>query len=341
MQNSSVLQQEIFSDSLEFEKAALEIFGLQARHNIVYKAYLAQLKTDTSKINSVGQIPFLPIQLFKSQKVVTRIHPETGKRKSETIFTSSGTTGSITSKHFVTDITLYEKSFTKCFENFYGSISGFAFLALLPSYLERENSSLVYMAQKLIEHSRHPLSGFYLNEFENLHQTILQLCAKNQKFILLGVTFALLEFAEYFNRQNRQPLQEKGLGIIMETGGMKGRRKEMVREEVHAALKKLFGVDKTHSEYGMTELLSQAYSYGDGLYKSPSWMKVLIRNINDPFQLVTSGKTGGINIVDLANINSCSFIATQDLGKLHNDETFEVLGRFDYSDLRGCSLMIE
>lgn len=339
MQNSLELAGQIFSDELDFEKTALEIFRLQAENNSVYKNYLTQLKTNVSKINSIEQIPFLPIQFFKSQKVITAFPLPTAKRQLPTVFSSSGTTDSITSTHYVTHISLYEKSFTTGFHKFYGNVSDYCILALLPSYLERENSSLVYMAQKLIAQSKNPLSGFYLSEFQKLETTIATLISQKQKFILLGVTFALLDFAEYKSPSTNGGF--RGLGVVMETGGMKGRRKEMVREEVHDVLKKSFGVEAIHSEYGMTELLSQAYSSGNGIFKTPPWMRVLIRNTNDPFQIIGHNQTGGINVIDFANIYSCSFIATQDLGKLYPDNSFEVMGRFDFSDLRGCNLMIE
>jgi phenylacetate-coenzyme A ligase PaaK-like adenylate-forming protein len=250
-----------------------------------------------------------------------------------TIFTSSGTTGQSTSKHYVTDIELYKKSYLKGFEYFYGSISDYCILALLPSYLERKGSSLIYMIDDLIKKSNHPESGFYLYQIDVLAEKLKKLDSKGEKVLLIGVSFALLDLVE------KHQLQLKNT-VVMETGGMKGRRKELIREELHGALKKGFGVERIHSEYGMTELLSQAYSHGNGIFKTPPWMKILIRDTEDPLTFLPYGKSGGINVVDLANMNSCSFIATQDLGKKYADESFEILGRFDHSDIRGCNLMI-
>lgn len=249
------------------------------------------------------------------------------------IFTSSGTTGAKTSQHVVTDISLYEKSFLKAFEHFYGPVSHYCILALLPAYLEREGSSLVYMVDSLITKSRHSNSGFYLNNLDDLKKQLMLLQKKGQKTLLIGVSFALLDLAETM----RFPLKNT---IVMETGGMKGRRREMIRSELHQILKNAFGVEQIHSEYGMTELLSQGYSKGHGIFNCPPWMKVLIRDTEDPLSIQKSGKNGGINIIDLANLNSCPFIATQDLGKVHPNGSFEVLGRFDHSDIRGCNLMV-
>jgi len=328
---------EIFSNDLDFEKTALEIFQFQSKENPVYKNYIEQLKINPFEIRSIFQIPFLPIQFFKTHHIVTQpqtlnINPDS--YRDQTVFTSSGTTGNETSKHYVTDLKIYERSFLKSFELFYGNIEDYCFLALLPSYLERKDSSLIYMSDLLIKKSKHLKSGFYLANIDELHLALQELEKKNQKTILLGVTYALLDFAEKF------PMKFKHTAII-ETGGMKGKRKEMLREEVHEILSYAFGVEKIHSEYGMTELLSQAYSNGSGIFFSPPWMKILIRDVNDPMVLVENGKSGGINIIDLANIYSCSFIATQDLGKKYSDGSFEILGRFDESDLRGCNLMIE
>lgn len=340
---SSELCNRIFSDDLDFEKTALDVFRFQAENNQVYKNYLTQLKVKPDSVKSIEQIPFLPIQLFKSQTVLCSPNLEgfskgllTPDSTLFTIFESSGTTASTTSKHFVLDTELYKKSFLTGFKKFYGAPSDYCILALLPSYLERNNSSLVFMADELIRQSNHPLAGFYLNEFDKLNGTIQQLINQKQKFILLGVTFALLD----------SPLNPpKGdfamHGIVMETGGMKGRREEMIRSEVHDILKQKFVVEHIHSEYGMTELLSQAYSKGKGIFETPPWMKVLIRDTNDPFKIIDTGKSGGISVIDLANMYSCSFIATQDLGKTFSDGSFEVLGRFDESDLRGCNLMVE
>jgi hypothetical protein len=315
----------------EFEKAAIDIFQFQARENTIYKNYLHILKRDPSDVNSIEAIPFLPIEFFKTGKVVSgsfllQLTAQT--------FTSSGTTGSEPSKHMVADISLYEKSFRKGFELFYGDIRQYCILALLPSYLEREGSSLVYMVDDLIKSSQNPESGFYLHNMDDLATTLKKVHGRKQKTILIGVTYALLDFVEKYTF-NFPDL------IVMETGGMKGRRKEIVRDELHEILCKGFGVNKIHSEYGMTELLSQAYSKGNGIFRTPSWMKILIRDINDPFSFLSPHKMGGINVIDLANFYSCSFIATQDLGKIHNDGSFEILGRFDDSDIRGCNLMVE
>ena len=310
------------------ETVALSIFRWQAEHNPVYSEYLRLLDKNKERINSIERIPFLPIEFFKQKKIVT------GGLPPEYIFESSGTTGGIPSRHYVSDITLYVKSFSKCFEMFFGKPSQYCILALLPSYLERKNSSLVFMADKLIEMSNHPLSGFFLDEFNELASRLKQLEAAKQKTILVGVSFALLDFADKF------PVKLKHT-IVMETGGMKGRRKEITRAELHAELIKAFGTKGIHSEYGMTELLSQAYSMGGGIFKSPPWMRILIRNPYDPFEYLPVGSAGAINVVDLANIHSCSFIQTDDSGKLYGDGEFEVLGRIDNAELRGCSLLID
>jgi hypothetical protein len=251
----------------------------------------------------------------------------------QTVFSSSGTTGQITSKHYIADIQLYEQSYTKGFHHFYGDVGQYCILALLPSYIERSGSSLIYMVNDLIEKSKHPQSGFYLNEIDSLIDTLTALDAKGKKVLLIGVSFALLDLVEKYQLQLKNT-------IVMETGGMKGRRKELIRKELHEHLMKGFGVETIHSEYGMTELLSQAYSNGNGIFKTPPWMKFMIRDTEDPLSFLPFGKTGGINVIDLANINSCSFIATQDLGKKYEDESFEILGRFDHSDVRGCNLMV-
>lgn len=321
----------------EFKKLALEIFRFQAGNNEIYKQYLSSLKITPEEINELHQIPFLPIEFFKSHVIISGPYTEILNSELSTfeLFTSSGTTGNLQSKHYVTDPSVYKKSFTNAFEYFYGDIKEYCFLALLPSYLDREGSSLIFMADDLIKKSNHPDSGFYLNNYEELILKLNSLKEKKQKTILLGVTYALLDLAE-------MPEYKIGFDnlIIMETGGMKGKRKEMVREELHTILCENFGVKTIHSEYGMTELLSQAYSKGNGIFDCPPWMKVIIRDTNDPFTFLPENKTGAINVIDLANINSCSFIATQDLGKKINN-SFEVLGRFDNSDIRGCNLLIQ
>ncbi len=319
----------IFSitDSETFKTVALEVFRYQAEHNRIYKNYLNYLQCDIDKVKSLQEIPFLPISFFKSHRVVTNHLPE------QAIFTSSGTTGNATSRHFVADLSLYETSFKKGFELFYGSITDYCVLALLPSYLEREGSSLIYMMKHLIADSQHSKSGFYLHNHEDLIATIKSLKASQQKILLLGVSFALLDLAEKYQVDFSDV-------IIMETGGMKGRRKEITREELHAYLCSRFQVNAIHSEYGMTELLSQGYSKGNSVFAPPPWMKIMIRDTYDPFSYEPKGRTGGVNVIDLANIHSCAFIETQDLGKINADNTFEILGRFDHSDIRGCNLLV-
>lgn len=323
-----MLEKEIFNiaTSEDFERLALEVFRFQYENVTVYRNFCKHLKTKVSEVKTIEKIPFLPIQFFKNHKIIAH------SLKEETIFTSSGTTGSITSKHYVSDLKIYEKSFLKAFEKEYGNPENFTILALLPSYLERQGSSLIYMVEKLIEKSDNPNSGFYLFEMDALIEKLEFLEKNGQKSILIGVSYALLDLIE------KRKFQLKNT-IIMETGGMKGRRKEMIKEELHEILKKGFGVEKIHSEYGMTELLSQAYSLGNGIFSSPPWMKILTRDPEDALTY-TFGKTGGINVIDLANLNSCAFIATQDLGKTFADGSFEILGRFDSSDVRGCNLMV-
>ena len=321
--------QDIFtiSSQKQFEKMALKVFRFQYENNLIYQEFCDFLKTNVQRVKSLEQIPFLPIQFFKSQKVVSN------KNSIQETFTSSGTTGLMTSKHFVTDISLYEESYRKGFSQFYGNIEDYVVLALLPSYLEREGSSLIYMVEDLIQMTNNTESGFYLHNHEELIEKLVKLDNGGQNVILIGVTYALLDLIEKqtFNLKNT---------IIMETGGMKGKRKEMIRKELHSQLCDGFGVYAIHSEYGMTELLSQAYSLGNGVFECPSWMQILVRDTEDALTFVKEGKTGGINVIDLANVNSCSFIATQDLGKKNPNTTFEVLGRFDNSDIRGCNLMV-
>lgn len=311
----------------EFEKMALGIFQFQAENNLVYKEFLTHLNVDIQSIDKIEKIPFLPIQFFKSHKIIS------SEAIVQRIFLSSGTTGSENSKHFVTDLTIYEESFTKGFEHFYGPISAFTVLALLPSYLERDGSSLIYMVNDFIQKSKNEKSGFYLNNLEKLTQNLVELDKNNEKVLLIGVSFALLDLVE----KHKFKLKNT---VVMETGGMKGRRKELIRDELHQILRKGFEVENIHSEYGMTELLSQAYSKGNGIFECPPWMKILTRDTEDALTILPEGKSGGINVIDLANINSCSFIATQDLGKTYPNGTFEVLGRFDNSDIRGCNLMV-
>jgi phenylacetate-coenzyme A ligase PaaK-like adenylate-forming protein len=315
------------SNQKQFEKIALKTFRYQYENNLVYQEFCDLLHTNVQKVKTLQQIPFLPIQFFKSHTVVSN------NEAPQAIFTSSGTTGMTTSQHLVTDVSLYEESYRRGFSQFYGNIENYVVLALLPSYLEREGSSLIYMVEDLIQLSNQTESGFYLNNHDELIEKLIELDSLGQNVILIGVTYALLDLIEKrkFQLQNT---------IIMETGGMKGKRKEMIREELHQQLCAGFGVASIHSEYGMTELLSQAYSLGEGIFECPSWMQILIRDTEDALSYITNGKTGGINVIDLANRNSCAFIATQDLGKKYANGTFEVLGRFDNSDIRGCNLMV-
>ncbi|MBC5840219.1 acyl transferase [Flavobacterium sp. F-380] len=315
------------STQKQFEKIALKTFRFQYENNLVYKEFCDLLQTNVSKVKLLSQIPFLPIQFFKSHQVVSNTNAI------QQTFTSSGTTGMITSKHLVTDTSLYEESYQKGFSEFYGNIEDYVILALLPSYLEREGSSLIYMVEDLIKCSNRSESGFYLHDHDELIKNLIALDQSGQNVILIGVTYALLDLIEkhQFQLQNT---------IIMETGGMKGKRKEMIREELHQQLCAGFGVTVIHSEYGMTELLSQAYSLGEGIFECPTWMQIIVRDTEDALTYIPHGKTGGINVIDLANLNSCSFIATQDLGKKITNNSFEILGRFDNSDIRGCNLMV-
>jgi phenylacetate-coenzyme A ligase PaaK-like adenylate-forming protein len=322
------MQNTIFSIKSEsdFESNALEVFQFQFENNPVYRSYCDLLYVHPADVKSISQIPFLPIEFFKTKKVVS------SDKKTQIIFKSSGTTGSQVSKHYVTDLKLYENSFTQTFEHFFGAIEDYVILGLLPSYLEREGSSLIYMVDYFIQKSKFRESGFYLNQLYELAEMLNTLDQSGKKMLLIGVSFALLDLVEKYQFSLKNT-------IVMETGGMKGRRKELIRTELHDQLKQGFGISNIHSEYGMTELLSQAYSKGDGIFNCPPWMKVLTRDTEDPLSIIYN-QTGGINIIDLANINSCSFIATQDLGKVNNDGSFEVLGRFDSSDIRGCNLMV-
>ncbi len=319
---------EIFNIKTEsdFNNLALRIYNFQKSHIPVYAAFVEYLNAGQEP-KHYTEIPFLPIDFFKRHIIA----PENTLK--EIVFSSSGTTGQSTSKHIVTDVELYRQSYTKGFYEFYGYVQNYCILALLPNYLEREGSSLIYMVEDLIKQSGHPKSGFLLYNHEDLYQKLQQLKAEKQKTILIGVTYALLDFVEKY----RLDFPEL---IVMETGGMKGKRKEMIREELHQLLCQGFGVSSIHSEYGMTELLSQAYSKGNGIFKCPPWMKILTRDINDPLNVLETNKTGGINVIDLANLNSCAFIATQDLGKKLPDNQFEILGRFDNSDIRGCNLLV-
>ena len=310
-----------------FDEIALNLFEYQYQNNLTYRSYCNLLNTIPSKVNNVKKIPFLPINFFKSHDL------NSSKKLPERCFLSSKTTGEVASKHPVNDISLYIKSFKKCFSLFYGNIEEYVLLALLPSYLERENSSLVFMVNHLIKSTNNPESGFYLNDLKKLTKKLIELETKGKKTILIGVSFALLNLSENFNWKIPNT-------IIIETGGMKGMRKELIRRDLHKKLKKAFGVTEIHSEYGMTEILSQAYSQQKGIFKCPPWMRVYIRSVNDPFEKLGYNQTGGINILDLANIDSCAFIETQDLGKLYENGSFEISGRFDNTEIRGCNLMV-
>lgn len=328
------LEKSIFVNAEDhFNELALQLFHHQHRHNDIYRRFCDSLKTDPDGVDAVKKIPFLPVSFFKTHTV------KTGEFEPAVIFESSGTTQAVKSKHHVKDLALYRNSFTACFEHFYGLPQHKCILGLLPAYLERENASLVLMVDELIKAGNNPLSGFYLHDHEKLHSTILHNELLKMPTLLIGVTYALLDFAEAYPMQLRHT-------IVMETGGMKGRREELTRPEVHALLQKNLGISLVHSEYGMTELLSQAYSKGDGIFHCPAWMKIVLREEDDPLRVMTAAdardkpQTGLINVIDLANMHSCCFIATDDVGKLHSNESFEVLGRADNSDVRGCSLML-
>ncbi|MDM9631384.1 acyl transferase [Robiginitalea aurantiaca] len=308
----------------EFESLALETFTIQYQQVPVYREFCDHLGKTPSKVKSLGEVPFLPIEFFKSHKVLREGYTP------EKVFQSSGTTGSRRSKHYVADLDLYRESFILGFNHFYGEPSKYCILALLPSYQERSDASLIHMVSELIKLSSHAQSGFY--KVPQIPDILQRLTQTDTRVLLIGVSFALLDLAQ----NTRMPLPN---GIVMETGGMKGRRKEMVREELHQILSKGFELGEIHSEYGMTELLSQAYSQGNGRFYCPPWMRVQIRDTEDPLTHLADRRTGGVDIIDLANQHSCAFISTQDLGKRHPDGSFEILGRFDHSDIRGCNLM--
>lgn len=321
------IEDKIFTvEPVDFEQLALEVFQFQYNNNAIYQHYVNALSIVGPNVRSVEQIPFLPIRFFKTAHIKTTIF------EPEAVFESSGTTQTVNSRHYVKDMNMYHRSFLKAWEQFYGPVQSWCVIGLLPAYLERQNSSLVVMVNEMIKLSGHLQSGFYLYEHEKLASVLQELEKQGQKTLLIGVTFGLLDFAEQFP----MPLKHT---IIMETGGMKGRRREMTREEVHALLSDAFKTPLIHSEYGMTELLSQAYSYGHGLFDCPPWMKVLARQEDDPLDVRVAG-SGILNIIDLANLYSCSFIATDDVGTVQPDGSFEVLGRVDTSDIRGCNLLI-
>lgn len=320
-----------FSNNAEFEDLAFSLFRYQYRQNELYKNYVQSLHIDPENIRSVHDIPFLPIGLFRSHRVTT------GDWEPELVFESSGTTQTVNSRHYIKSAALYRESFLHAFRLFYGPVEDYAVIGLLPSYLERQHSSLVYMVNELIHMSGHPESGFYLYEHEALHYRLSELEQREQPVLLIGVTFALLDFAEAYAMQLRHT-------IVMETGGMKGRRIELTRPEVHQLLKERLGVAQVHAEYGMTELLSQAYAKRDGIFQCPPWMRVFLRDESDPLHTFGAEQplpaNGVINVIDLANIHSCAFLATEDIGRLYDNGRFEVLGRTDNSALRGCSLMV-
>ena len=313
-------------DDKNFEQIAFEVFQFQYINNNIYKSYCDLLKKTPSNIGDISSIPFLPISFFKSHSVMCT-------KKYDKVFHSSGTTNENLSKHYVSDINIYEQSFLKNFIDNYGDPKDYVILGLLPNYMENENSSLIYMVNNLIELSESNDSGFFLKEYDFIIEKMKSLARENKKIILVGVSYALLDLTESKNLNFENT-------IIIETGGMKGRRREMIKKELHETLKERTGLKKIHSEYGMTELLSQAYSKGDGIFSCPNWMRVFIRDINDPNFLYSNNKSGGINIIDLANINSCSFIATEDMGSLHKNGNFEIMGRIDHTDTRGCNLLV-
>jgi hypothetical protein len=309
-----------------FEAKALEAFRFQAKHNPVYKLFVKYLRIEPTQVSSVEKIPFMPISFFKNHVIVS------GNPAVQQVFESSGTTGQIRSQHHIADTDFYLRVCQQIFESYYGNLSDYTFLALLPSYLERSGSSLVCMMDYFIKNAS-PFSGFYLHNTDELWEKLSQSRKARKKTILWGVTFALLDLAE------QSPCDLHDI-IIMETGGMKGRKEEMVRQEVHDFLCKQWNVQKIHSEYGMTELLSQAYSFGDGVFSAPPWLKIMLRDANDPFDLNPKRAKGGVNVIDLANIESCCFIETGDIGEYSQNLTFSILGRLDNSDLRGCNLML-
>lgn len=323
------LQDKIFKikTASEFLQLTIDIFRYQYRENPIYRQYVDLLGIVPEKVTQLTEIPFLPIVFFKTHKIIS------GETTTGFYFQSSGTTNPIRSKHFIADLEIYKQSFVQSFNRFYGDFHDYCFLALLPNYLEQPHSSLIFMMDYFIQNSLCTESIFLLNDFEKLASILDKLEKKKQKTILFGVSYALLDFAAYYNK----PLQHT---MVMETGGMKGKREELTKKELHRVLQKSFGTT-IHSEYGMTELLSQAYSKKNGKFYTPPWMKILIRDRYDPFSYLSHGKTGGINIIDFANINSCCFIETQDLGKINSDDSFELYGRFDVADTRGCNLMIE
>lgn len=313
-------------ESSNFLSKALSLMHHQAANNTVYSAWIQAMKVQLSSVQLIEEIPFLPIHFFKTEAIYT------GRECPSFYFESSGTTQDMVSKHYVKDLNVYAQSFMQCFQQFYGNPQDYCILGLLPNYLERQHSSLVYMTQHLIQASNDTRSGFYLYDFEKLNHTLATLEKEQQKTLLIGVSFALMDFVDAFPQILKHTL-------VMETGGMKGRKQELTKPALHAYLAKGFGLETIHSEYGMTELLSQAYSKGDGIYACPPWMKVLVADESDPTALSATGR-GVLHIIDLANHYSCAFIATEDIGYVHPDGSFEVIGRLDQSARRGCSLLV-
>lgn len=319
-------------NNIDFEKACIDVFNFQYNNNIVYKTYVDLININPKDVINVKNIPFLPISFFKSHKV-TSFSEDSSKML---LFKSSGTTGMKRSQHIVKEPEIYKKSFINCFSYFFCDIKNYIVIAILPSYQDNPNSSLIYMVDEFIKLSNHKASGYYSDDYNRLNKTLKNLKKEGNKILIIGVSFALLDWGE----QNAINLKSFNNLIMMETGGMKGKRKEITRSELHHQLQSHFNISQIYSEYGMSELLSQAYSMEKEVFSSPPWMRIMLREVNDPLSnLNKKGKTGGVNIIDLANVYSCSFIATQDLGRLHGDETFEILGRFDNSDIRGCNLL--
>lgn len=312
----------------EFNEIALEIFRYQYKNNRLYHDFVNTIGKKVEEVKNMEEIPFLPISFFKSHEI------KSGEFNQEKVFLSSGTTKMVRSKHYIKSLALYEKSFLKAFNLFFGNPSDLVILCLLPSYQEQGDSSLLYMTDKLIKESNNPLSGYFLNEDEKLYQTISALEQNKTNYLLFGVSYALLDYIEKFN-------QKLSFGTIIETGGMKGRRKELTKEQLHEQLKKGFGTNQIASEYGMTELLSQAYSMENQVFVSPPWMKIFVRDTSDPFSILATNKTGLINVIDLANVYSCSFIATDDVGEVIADNQFKIKGRYDLADVRGCNLLVQ
>ncbi len=329
------LQDRIFASERFDEVLALEVFRFQAQRCEPYGQYIDLLGIDPGGISTVNEIPYLPVEFFKTH----RIWSAASDLEPETVFTSSGTTGNETSRHYVASTALYDEAFTRGFEHFYGAAERWSIFALLPSYMERRGSSLVYMVERLQARNR-GCGGFYLYDHDKLTADLTAASEKGEKILLIGVAFALLDYAEYLSNQGIE-LCLPADAVVMETGGMKGRRREVSRGTMHETLKRAFGVAEIHSEYGMTELLSQAYSAGEGLFRCPPWMRVSTRDLQSPLQPLAMGKTGGLNIIDLANLWSCSFLAIQDRGIVYPDGSFRVLGRIEGAQLRGCNMLIE